>query len=101
MFDCGFSPLMSSLSDRNMILGDVLLPPGIDNPSILVVSKVICCVCRSTSSVVTPTCISVSPTGDKPWYLCRGKFAAILHLNLPLGVTNEGREAIKKFMAPL
>src|SRR3954464_3441031 len=23
-----------------------------------------------------PTCISVSPTGDKPWYLCRGKFAA-------------------------
>src|SRR3954468_13282004 len=29
MLDCGFSPLMSSLSDRNMILGDVLLPPGI------------------------------------------------------------------------
>ena len=28
MLDCGFSPLMSSLSDRNMILGDVLLPPG-------------------------------------------------------------------------
>ena len=25
----GFSPLMSSLSDRNMRLGDVLLPPGI------------------------------------------------------------------------
>src|SRR3954464_2492138 len=29
MLDCGFSPLMSSLSDRNMRLGDVLLPPGI------------------------------------------------------------------------
>src|SRR4051812_48390290 len=29
MLDCGFSPLMSSLSDRNIRLGDVLLPPGI------------------------------------------------------------------------
>src|SRR3954465_2952209 len=29
MLDCGFSPLMSSLSDRNMRSGDVLLPPGI------------------------------------------------------------------------
>src|SRR3954463_8122366 len=29
MLDCGFSPVMSILSDRNMILGDVLLPPGI------------------------------------------------------------------------
>src|SRR3954471_16998997 len=29
MLDCGFSPLLSSLSDRNMRLGDVLLPPGI------------------------------------------------------------------------
>ena len=29
MLDCGFSPLMSSLSDRNMRLGDVLLSPGI------------------------------------------------------------------------
>src|SRR4051812_44865591 len=28
MLDCGFSPLMSSLSDRNMRLGDVMLPPG-------------------------------------------------------------------------
>src|SRR3954469_21871896 len=28
MLDCGFSPLMSSLSDRNMSLGDVLLPQG-------------------------------------------------------------------------
>src|SRR3954462_2826524 len=27
MLDCGFSPLMSSLNDRNMRLGDVLLPP--------------------------------------------------------------------------
>src|SRR3954463_2488878 len=30
MLDCGFSPLMSSLSDRNMRLGDVMLPPGIE-----------------------------------------------------------------------
>ena len=29
MLDCAFNPLMSSLSDRNMRLGDVLLPPGI------------------------------------------------------------------------
>src|SRR3954471_1772209 len=29
MFDCGFSPLMSSLSDINMRLGNVLLLPGI------------------------------------------------------------------------
>src|SRR3954468_17241035 len=29
MLDCGFSPLMSSLSDRNRRLGDVLLPPEI------------------------------------------------------------------------
>src|ERR1043165_2648016 len=28
MLDCGFSPTMSSLSDRNMRLGDVMLPPG-------------------------------------------------------------------------
>src|SRR4051812_38821147 len=28
MLDCGFSPLMSSLSDKNMRLVDVLLPPG-------------------------------------------------------------------------
>src|ERR1044072_1315549 len=28
MLDCGFNPLMSTLSDRNMRLGDVLLPPG-------------------------------------------------------------------------
>src|SRR3954471_17108532 len=27
MLDSGFSPLMSSLSDRNMRLGDVMLPP--------------------------------------------------------------------------
>ena len=31
MLDCGFSPPMSSLSDRNMRLGDVLLPPGGNN----------------------------------------------------------------------
>src|ERR1044072_4178054 len=29
MLDCGFSPLMSSLSDKNMRLGDVMLPPRI------------------------------------------------------------------------
>src|SRR3954464_9622963 len=29
MLDCGFNPLMSSLSDRNMRLRDVLLPLGI------------------------------------------------------------------------
>src|SRR4051812_41178991 len=29
MLDCGFNPLMSSLTDRNMRIGYVLLPPGI------------------------------------------------------------------------
>src|ERR1041385_590618 len=29
MLDCGFSPLMSSLSDRILRLWDVLFPPGI------------------------------------------------------------------------
>src|SRR4051812_15685481 len=29
MLDCGFNPLMTILRDRNMSLGDVLLPPGI------------------------------------------------------------------------
>src|SRR4051812_3689761 len=29
MLDCGFNPQMSSLSDKNLRLGDVLLPPGI------------------------------------------------------------------------
>src|SRR3954468_9142275 len=28
MLDCGFSPVMTSLSDKNMSLGDVLLPQG-------------------------------------------------------------------------
>ena len=28
MHDCGFMPPMTSLSDRNMCLGDVLLPLG-------------------------------------------------------------------------
>src|ERR1041384_4924044 len=37
MLDCGFSPPMSSLSDRNMRLGDVLLPPG---ETIVLVTKV-------------------------------------------------------------
>src|SRR4051812_8904625 len=32
MLDYGFNPLMSSLSDINMRLGDVLLPPGIKQP---------------------------------------------------------------------
>ena len=90
---------------------------GIDNPSILVGSKVTCCVCRSRSSkqprlwttplfTLPPTCIPRSHTGDKPWDICQGKFATTLHLNLPLGVTNEGRElssllASSKFLAPL
>src|SRR4051812_34207728 len=43
--------------------------------------------CRSSSTW--------SPTGDKPCYLHQDKFVAILLLNLPLGVTNKGREAIK------
>ena len=33
-------------------------------------------------------------TGDKPWYLHRGKLPLCCISNIPLGVTNEGREAI-------
>ena len=66
---------------------------------------------------LSPTCHRWSPTGDiNPILYVRGNLAATLHLNLPLGVTNEGREAvageankttpvrsqaIKQFLAPL
>src|SRR3954464_8358863 len=59
---------------------------GIDNSSVLVGSKVICCcvqvhvnfLARSKLLArLSPTCISASPTGDKPWYVHRGKFATI------------------------
>src|ERR1041385_2062782 len=124
MLDCGFSPLMSSLSDRNMRLGDVLLPPGIKQWCLysrvqgLFTLRIILLMqlsvalslhfgwdsqlntsemfwtdisrwmihsrCRWISvylpwirSRLSPTCISASPTGDKPWYLYRWKFATI------------------------
>src|ERR1044071_6383145 len=41
---------------------------------------------------MTPTYHLWSPTGDKPWYLYRGKFAAVLHHAFHLGLTDEGRE---------
>ena len=53
------------------------------------------------SAPLTPTCISCESSGDKPWYLHRGKLPLHYISNLPLGVTNEGREAIKQFLAPL
>ena len=38
-----------------------------------------------------PICRSWSPTGrSQPWYLCQGKLASILHLNLPLWVNQWG-----------
>src|ERR1041384_6793192 len=60
-------------------------------------------VCRSASvAPLTPTYHLWSPAGDKPWYLHRGKTDAALHLNLPLGVTNEGaRSHQASFLAPL
>ena len=58
-------------------------------------AKLFVFVCRYTLSIVTPTCISASPTGDKPWYPHRGKLPLHCISNLPLGVTNEGREVIK------
>src|SRR3954467_7048873 len=57
--------------------------------------KLFVSVCMSTSSAVKPSCISAIPTVDKPWYLHRGKLPLHCISNLPLGVTNEGREAIK------
>src|ERR1041385_2693615 len=54
---------------------------GIDDPFVLVGRKFICCVCRSTSTAylapLSPSCRCRSPTGDKPWYLYRGKFAVV------------------------
>src|ERR1041385_2298023 len=54
--------------------------------------------CRSTSvAPLTPTYHVRSPTGDKPWYLHRGKLTAKPHHAFHLGLTNEGREAAKQF----
>src|ERR1041385_1874270 len=51
----------------------------------------------STSVVpLTPTYHIRSPTGDKPWYLHRGKPTAKLHHAFHFGLTNEGREATKQ-----
>src|SRR3954470_21964408 len=59
----------------------------------IVGSKVTCCVCRCTSSAMTPTCISWRPIGRY------STLASLLRetccyatSHLPLGVTNEGRE---------
>ena len=41
MLDCGFSPLMSSLSDKKMRLGDVLLPPGIKKVLVPVGARIV------------------------------------------------------------
>src|SRR3954467_108250 len=73
-----------------------------DNSSVLVGRKVTCCVCRSTSTstpssnkfcVVDTFLYLYESAGDKPWYLHRGKLPLYCVSNLPLGVTNEGREA--------
>src|SRR4051812_7641843 len=56
-------------------------------------NKIIVSVCRSASvAPLKPTYHLRSPTGDKPWYLHRGKFAVVLHHAFHLGLTNEGRE---------
>src|SRR3954462_15423677 len=53
--------------------------------------------CRSTSSAVTPTCISWSPTGRYSTLASSlRETCCCATSNLPFGVTNEGREAIKK-----
>ena len=44
---------------------------------------------------LTPTCISWSPASSITLVSSPREIAATLHLNLPLGVTNKGREAIK------
>src|ERR1041385_7340955 len=56
-------------------------------------TKLFVSVCRSASvAPLTPTYHLWSPTGDKPWYLYQGKFAAVLHHAFHLGLSNEGRE---------
>src|SRR3954470_24124676 len=61
--------------------------------------------CLKNGAIISlpPSCILRSPTGDKPWYLCQGKFATIyiqpstwgnLRGELP-------HSASSKFLAPL
>src|SRR3954468_12084534 len=48
-----------------------------------------------------PTCISASPPGSINLTSHRVReISHYLHLNLPLGVTNEGREAIRELIRP-
>ena len=74
---------------------------GIDNPSVLVGSKVTFCLCKSTSTSYQPA--TISGAVDTYLYLCESygsitlvslprEISATLHLSLPLGVTNEGRD---------
>src|ERR1041385_5019888 len=64
-------------------------------------TKLFVSVCRSASvAPLTPTYHLWSPTGDKPWYLYRGKFADVLHHAFHLGLTNEGRENHNRQLFP-
>src|ERR1041385_7075818 len=60
-------------------------------------------VSRSTSvASLTPTYHLWSPTGDKPWYLHRGKTAAALHLQPSTwGNQRRARSHQASFLAPL
>src|SRR3954470_5033491 len=77
----------------------------IDNSSVLVGSKVICfCVQVTTTAQflapLSPSCISASPTRDKPWYLHRGKFAATVHLTFHLGKPTRSERTILTVSPP-
>src|ERR1041385_335772 len=67
---------------------------GIDNPFVLVGSKVICCVCRSTTTANLwrrchlPVVVGVQLETNLGIFT-EGN-CCYLHLNLPLWVTNEG-----------
>ena len=52
MLDCGFMPPMSSLCDRNMRLGDVMLPPGENNGACTLGARIVYFTQSSFNAVV-------------------------------------------------
>ena len=74
---------------------------GNDNSSVLVGSKVICCCVQVHVKRRDTYLYFLRVLRRKTLVSSPREIAATLHLNLPLGVTNDGRQAIKQFLAPL
>src|SRR6187399_3657195 len=85
-------------------------PEGLTTSLYSLGAKVFVSVCRSKliAKYLAPLAVdtfllNLGVSGEiDPWYLAKGKLPLHCISNLPLGVTNEGREAIKQsFLAPL